>query len=63
MCGNTSPETKWVQESPSKHFIGWVQGCEEVSKIREGEPMRCKTCGSRVLYKMRTKRMVQFEAR
>lgn len=27
------------------------------------EPVRCKECGHRVLYKARTKRMVQFEAR
>lgn len=27
------------------------------------DPVRCKECGHRVLYKARTKRMVQFEAR
>ncbi|RPA78708.1 DNA-directed RNA polymerases I, II, and III subunit RPABC4 [Ascobolus immersus RN42] len=29
----------------------------------KGEQIRCKECGHRVLYKQRTKRMVQFDAR
>ncbi|KAF2823782.1 hypothetical protein CC86DRAFT_408803 [Ophiobolus disseminans] len=37
--------------------------CAEPVKIREGEPLQCRQCGCRMLYKMRTKRMVQFEAR
>jgi len=51
------------------------EGCGELNRIRVGnhwggmvgwqpnEPVRCKVCGCRVLYKVRTKRMVQFEAR
>ncbi|KAI1767806.1 DNA directed RNA polymerase [Hypoxylon sp. FL1150] len=31
--------------------------------LRRNEPIRCKDCGCRVLYKERTKKMVQFEAR
>ncbi|KAG0135853.1 DNA directed RNA polymerase [Tuber indicum] len=31
--------------------------------INKGEPIRCKECGHRILYKQRTTRMVQFEAR
>ncbi|KAI5867355.1 DNA directed RNA polymerase [Durotheca rogersii] len=31
--------------------------------IKRNDPIRCKECGCRVLYKERTKRMVQFEAR
>ncbi|KAF8542714.1 DNA directed RNA polymerase [Trichophaea hybrida] len=31
--------------------------------INKGEPIRCKECGHRILYKQRTRRMVQFEAR
>jgi DNA-directed RNA polymerase I, II, and III subunit RPABC4 len=36
--------------------------CDEEVKIKSGEPMRCRMCGHRVLYKKRTKRVVQFEA-
>ncbi|KAL7628472.1 DNA-directed RNA polymerase core subunit rpc10 [Parahypoxylon ruwenzoriense] len=31
--------------------------------LKRNDPIRCKECGCRVLYKERTKRMVQFEAR
>ncbi|KAI1326428.1 DNA directed RNA polymerase [Xylariaceae sp. FL0255] len=31
--------------------------------LRRSDAIRCKECGCRVLYKERTKRMVQFEAR
>ncbi|KAF2715058.1 hypothetical protein K504DRAFT_17714 [Pleomassaria siparia CBS 279.74] len=52
------------------------ENCHAITKIRLGEgcdvngyytstkdPFRCNTCGSRAMYKLRTKRMVQFEAR
>ncbi|CRK31734.1 DNA-directed RNA polymerases I like protein [Verticillium longisporum] len=32
-------------------------------QMRRGDAIRCKECGCRILYKERTKRMVQFEAR
>ncbi|KAK0661615.1 hypothetical protein QBC41DRAFT_330204 [Cercophora samala] len=31
--------------------------------LEKGAPIRCQKCGARVLYKERTRRMVQFEAR
>ncbi|KAL1840280.1 hypothetical protein VTJ49DRAFT_658 [Mycothermus thermophilus] len=31
--------------------------------LERDTPIRCQKCGARVLYKERTKRMVQFEAR
>ncbi|CAD6592991.1 MAG: DNA-directed RNA polymerase core subunit rpc10 [Alectoria sarmentosa] len=37
--------------------------CNAEVHLKKGEPIRCGECGHRVLYKMRTKRMVQFEAR
>ncbi|KAL7266350.1 DNA-directed RNA polymerase core subunit rpc10 [Rhizina undulata] len=37
--------------------------CGGKVSIMKGEPIRCKECGHRILYKQRTKRMVQFEAR
>lgn len=45
----------------------WENGslvtCERVQEKRLGESLKCVECGSPVLYKARTKRMVQFEAR
>ncbi|KAH8808314.1 DNA-directed RNA polymerases I, II, and III subunit RPABC4 [Xylogone sp. PMI_703] len=37
--------------------------CNSKVPLKRGDPIRCKECGHRVLYKERTKRMVQFEAR
>ncbi|KAJ5089467.1 DNA-directed RNA polymerase I II and III subunit RPABC4 [Penicillium argentinense] len=37
--------------------------CNARVPLKRGDPIRCKDCGHRVLYKERTKRMVQFEAR
>ncbi|KAF2996606.1 DNA-directed RNA polymerase core subunit rpc10 [Curvularia kusanoi] len=37
--------------------------CDQDVPLKRGEPIRCKQCGHRVLYKQRTNRMVQFEAR
>ncbi len=38
-------------------------GCGVDNEIKPREPIRCKDCGHRILYKKRTKRMIQFEAR
>ena len=37
--------------------------CNSDVRLNKGEHVRCKECGARILYKKRTKRMVQFECR
>ncbi|PVG04157.1 hypothetical protein CPB86DRAFT_771589 [Serendipita vermifera] len=37
--------------------------CGSENDIRPREPIRCKACGHRIMYKKRTSKMVQFEAR
>ncbi|EJD01039.1 uncharacterized protein FOMMEDRAFT_141778, partial [Fomitiporia mediterranea MF3/22] len=37
--------------------------CGSPNEIKSREPIRCRECGHRIMYKKRTKRMVQFEAR
>ncbi|KAG0705486.1 DNA-directed RNA polymerase I [Suillus ampliporus] len=37
--------------------------CGAKNEIKSREPIRCRECGHRIMYKKRTKRMVQFEAR
>ncbi|EXJ85265.1 DNA-directed RNA polymerase I, II, and III subunit RPABC4 [Capronia epimyces CBS 606.96] len=37
--------------------------CAAKVSLGRGDAIRCSMCGHRVLYKERTKRMVQFEAR
>ncbi|QSL66301.1 hypothetical protein MERGE_000679 [Pneumocystis wakefieldiae] len=37
--------------------------CGAINQIQAREVIRCRECGHRVMYKQRTKRMIQFEAR
>ncbi|KAG7341998.1 DNA-directed RNA polymerase I [Nitzschia inconspicua] len=37
--------------------------CGSRNMIKGGDPVRCRQCGFRILYKIRTKRLIQFEAR
>ncbi|KAL3817292.1 hypothetical protein ACHAXA_003213, partial [Cyclostephanos tholiformis] len=37
--------------------------CGARNMIKGGDPVRCRQCGFRILYKTRTKRLIQFEAR
>lgn len=56
--------------APSSNFedpgrpVGYLCGdCDAKVFLKRGDPIRCKECGYRVLYKERTNRMIQFEAR
>ncbi|CUV07310.1 unnamed protein product [Cryptosporidium hominis] len=35
----------------------------DVSLLSHGAAVRCRTCGCRILYKKRTRKMIQYEAR
>jgi len=48
-------------EGPAINYL--CGDCNSKVSLKRGDPIRCKECGHRVLYKERTKRMVQFEAR
>ena len=37
--------------------------CGAETTLRAGDVIRCRECGYRILYKKRTKRVVQYEAR
>ncbi|KAI1504495.1 DNA directed RNA polymerase [Biscogniauxia marginata] len=49
---------------PDSVTMNYICGdCGSKFPLKRSDPIRCKECGCRVLYKERTKRMVQFEAR
>jgi len=50
-----------TEEGPAAEYI--CGDCAAKVQIKRKETLRCVECGGRVLYKERTKRMVQFEAR
>lgn len=37
-------------------FVRASSACGQVNGIKPADPIRCRTCGYRILYKMRTKR-------
>ncbi|KAK8096761.1 metallothionein-I transcription activator [Apiospora kogelbergensis] len=45
---------------PMRYICG---DCGTTFPLKRADTIRCVECGCRVLYKERTKRMVQFEAR
>eukprot|EP00842_Homolaphlyctis_polyrhiza_P005455 jgi/Hompol1/5910/HPOL_002687-RA len=52
------------QQRPQVVNVTYTCGeCGVDNQIKPREPIRCKDCGYRIMYKKRTKRMVQFEAR
>jgi len=48
-------------EVPAVRYI--CGECDAKFSLPPNAPLRCTECGHRILYKERTKRMVQFEAR
>ncbi|CAK1355891.1 DNA-directed RNA polymerases II, IV and V subunit 12 [Cercospora beticola] len=50
-------------EDTSKPVNYLCGDCDTKVVLKKGDPIRCKECGYRVLYKERTNRMIQFEAR
>lgn len=37
--------------------------CHQENEIKARDPIRCRECGYRIMYKKRTKRMTVFDAR
>ncbi|EDU40117.1 hypothetical protein PTRG_00679 [Pyrenophora tritici-repentis Pt-1C-BFP] len=60
---NTDPATLATIDSNARAVLYKCGDCDMDVPLKRGEPIRCRNCGHRVLYKQRTNRMVQFEAR
>ncbi|RDW66272.1 hypothetical protein BP6252_09907 [Coleophoma cylindrospora] len=58
---NLGRDQSFSSEGPAVNYL--CGDCNSKVALKKGDPIRCKECGHRVLYKERTKRMVQFEAR
>ena len=53
-----------ITDGSSGPLVSYVCGdCASKVQLSKGDIIRCHMCGHRVLYKERTKRMVQVEAR
>uniref|UniRef100_K3X9M6 DNA-directed RNA polymerase I, II, and III subunit RPABC4 n=1 Tax=Globisporangium ultimum (strain ATCC 200006 / CBS 805.95 / DAOM BR144) TaxID=431595 RepID=K3X9M6_GLOUD len=49
-----------VKDPEIKYICG---DCGIVNYLSARDPIRCRACGYRIMYKARTKRLIQFEAR
>ncbi|KAI1747398.1 DNA directed RNA polymerase [Xylaria longipes] len=59
--GGTNLSRTFDTEGATMNYI--CGDCGFKFALRRSDTIRCKECGCRILYKERTKRMVQFEAR
>ena len=60
-----------IQKESTLHLVLRLRGgttyicgdCGANNEIKPTDPIRCRMCGYRIMYKMRTKNLIQFEAR
>ncbi|KAH9943070.1 uncharacterized protein BXZ73DRAFT_97132 [Epithele typhae] len=61
-AGQPGPQPSF--QAPERKETSYLcADCNLSNDIRPREPIRCRECGHRIMYKKRTTRMVQFEAR
>ncbi|KAA1466134.1 DNA-directed RNA polymerase I [Dentipellis sp. KUC8613] len=60
---NTNGGTSGYMQAPRQDMEYLCADCGAKNEIKAREPIRCRECGHRIMYKKRTRRMVQFEAR
>ncbi|XP_026284544.1 DNA-directed RNA polymerases I, II, and III subunit RPABC4 [Frankliniella occidentalis] len=52
------------EQASTKNPMVYICGeCHHENEIRPRDPIRCRECGYRIMYKKRTKRLVVFDAR
>ncbi|KAM7075569.1 DNA-directed RNA polymerases I, II, and III subunit RPABC4 isoform 2-T2 [Molossus nigricans] len=57
-------DTQEDVQPPEQQPIIYICGeCHTESEIKSRDPIRCRECGYRIMYKKRTKRLVVFDAR
>ncbi|KAL7683223.1 putative RNA polymerase archaeal subunit P/eukaryotic subunit RPABC4 [Plasmopara halstedii] len=56
----TSASTSMNKDPEIKYICG---DCGIINYLSARDPIRCRACGYRIMYKARTKRLIQFEAR
>ena len=63
----SSNRSKMDPQGPADQQIHQVAyncgSCGAVTYLKASDPIKCRQCGYRILYKQRTKRMIQHEAR
>lgn len=64
MDNNSAPSGSTRMDNVKDSEIKYICGdCGIVNYLSARDPIRCRACGYRIMYKARTKRLIQFEAR
>jgi len=53
-------EPQPIKAGPMIYICG---ECHSENEIKKSDPVRCRECGYRIMYKKRTKRLIVFDAR
>ncbi|KAG6933715.1 RNA polymerase II subunit K, partial [Chelydra serpentina] len=61
--GQNMDSQKDVQPPKQQPMIYICGECHTENEIKARDPIRCRECGYRIMYKKRTKRLVVFDAR
>ncbi|KAI3631868.1 hypothetical protein MIR68_010341 [Amoeboaphelidium protococcarum] len=57
-------QIRTVQQQQAIQPVFYICGnCGKDTELKPKDPIRCKECGYRILYKKRTAKIVQYEAR
>ncbi|XP_025198639.1 DNA-directed RNA polymerases I, II, and III subunit RPABC4 [Melanaphis sacchari] len=56
-------ENETPEDAPKKALIYICGACQAENEMKPKDPIRCRECGYRIMYKKRTKRLVVFNAR
>uniref|UniRef100_A0AAF6ZA81 DNA-directed RNA polymerases I, II, and III subunit RPABC4 n=1 Tax=Bos taurus TaxID=9913 RepID=A0AAF6ZA81_BOVIN len=60
----TTMDTQKDVQPPKQQPMIYICGeCHTENEIKSRDPIRCRECGYRIMYKKRTKRLVVFDAR
>ncbi|CAB0029370.1 unnamed protein product [Trichogramma brassicae] len=60
---DSSTTTKTDSSNTPKSMVYICGECHHDNEIKSKDPIRCRECGYRIMYKKRTKRLVVFDAR
>ncbi|CRK98849.1 CLUMA_CG012090, isoform A [Clunio marinus] len=60
----SEPTASSSKESATKTSMVYVCAeCHNDNEMKPRDPIRCRECGNRIMYKKRTKRLIVFDAR
>jgi DNA-directed RNA polymerases I, II, and III subunit RPABC4 len=54
---------KLYSDIDTELLIAFVPECHNDNEMKPRDPIRCRECGHRIMYKKRTKRLIVFDAR